>query len=67
MMFIDTDHADNKCINCTFWDERNSFCRRYPPTSVVVNRNNRELVISVYPVIQKPELDHCGEFNKKVN
>lgn len=59
-----------RCINCTFFDLHNNFCRRYPPSVVYsgkdVNHNTRFITTfgtAMYPIIKKPELDWCGEFN----
>jgi Fe-S-cluster containining protein len=65
-----------QCINCKFFESKNSFCRRFPPTVVVEEREihedrsnygnsvskNRQIIMTKFPVIIKPELDWCGEW-----
>ncbi len=61
------------CESCKFFEPRNKFCRRFPPTPIVKDTENhykshtgekgkRDFIISKYPVIAMPDLDWCGEF-----
>jgi hypothetical protein len=61
----------NKCCkDCAFFEERNRFCRRFPPQPVVISVKKRDsdqdvrndLVVSKYPVVVYPDSDWCGEF-----
>jgi hypothetical protein len=54
------------CKQCTYFDSDNSFCRRFPPTPVVIKRDGKQLVVSKYPVIQMPNVDYCGEIRRGV-
>ena len=68
---------DECCKDCRFFEPRNSFCRRNPPTPIVIdtdrgyssnqrggynNSHKKDFIISKYPVISLPEVDWCGEF-----
>ena len=63
-------HEDTpKCIKCRFFDNRNSFCRRFPPTTIPSGNKYDELTgykitfaKTVYPIMSMPEVDYCGEF-----
>jgi len=60
---------DRVCKQCEFYEERTGFCRRFPPTSVIINVKDKktnefkDLAVSKYPVISLPNADWCGEFN----
>jgi len=56
------------CAICEFYEERTGFCRRFPPTPVVIAvadkkyHENKDYAVSKYPVISFPDIDWCGEF-----
>lgn len=56
------------CKECGFYEERTGFCRRFPPTPVIIgvkDKQTHELkdyAVSKYPVISFPDADWCGEF-----
>ena len=61
------------CRKCEFYEERTGFCRRFPPTPVVIaiqNKHTKQLkdhVVSKYPVISFPDADWCAEFILTIN
>lgn len=58
----------NCCKLCIYFEERTGFCRLNPPKSVqMIDRNGDEYITSVYPAIQKPELDWCSYFTVLVD
>jgi hypothetical protein len=53
----------NCCQNCEFFEPRTSFCRRYPPTPMIINVGGVQVTTSNFPKISIPDVDWCGEFN----
>ena len=53
------------CYNCKFFEQRNCFCRFFPPTPMIVNVGGVQVTTSNYPKISIPELDWCGQFEKQ--
>ncbi len=66
---------DECCKDCKYFEARNNFCRRNPPTPIVIDTDKgystsqrgvshkKDFIISKYPVISMPDLDWCGEFD----
>jgi hypothetical protein len=60
------------CKDCAFYESRNKFCRRYPPTPITISVKNKktgkieEFVVSKYPVISFETTDWCGEFKNNL-
>lgn len=55
--------SERACGTCTFCDMKkpeDTFCRRYPPTLVVIGAEIRRFFPAVHPV-----LDWCGEYKAK--
>lgn len=59
------------CVGCAFFDNRNNFCRRFPPSVIPSGNKHDELTgykitfaKTVYPIIAMPEVDYCGEFQQ---
>jgi hypothetical protein len=54
------------CQNCIFFESANSFCRRFPPTPLVVKKKTQSkfVVEGMFPIISKPTKDWCGEFEE---
>lgn len=58
---------ENKnCINCKFFEERTSFCRKEPPKPIVVNENGQAYISSVFAKIPMPQLDYCFQFQQRI-
>ena len=55
------------CESCAFFEEDTKFCRRFPPTPLVVKKKmqNKFVVESMFPIISKPEKDWCSEHKQK--
>lgn len=49
------------CLTCKYFEDSNSFCRRFPATPLVIKKNNKFVVEGMFPIISKPALDWCGE------
>jgi len=54
-----------------FFDKQNNFCRRNPPVVIYsgkdYNQNTNYVTTfgtAMFPVMKKPELDWCGEFDQ---
>jgi hypothetical protein len=58
------DVIDTCCQNCKFFECRNNFCRRYPPTPMIINVGGVQVTTSNFPKITIPDVDWCGEFIK---
>ncbi len=62
--------SNRVCRGCEFYEDRTGFCRRFPPTPVIISvkanenkKENKDIAVSKYPVISFPDADWCGEFN----
>jgi len=58
------------CSNCFYFEERTSFCRRFPPQPVMGrnwNSSDEEVVFSatIFPKIDRPTMDYCGEWERR--
>lgn len=67
------DNTQSTCSECAFFDNRNSFCRRFPPSVIPSGNKYDELTgykttfaKTVYPIISMPEVDYCGEFQQAI-
>ena len=72
-MFTDKKENEMCCDKCMYFQSENKFCRRFPPTPVVVESNNvgngnysinPSKIITKFPIIPMPHVDFCGEFAK---
>ena len=52
------------CETCAFFEARTKFCRRNPPTSIVMEEDGKKFMTSSFPKIQMPQLDFCSEWQK---
>ena len=50
------------CANCKFFDSKTSFCRRNPPTPLIVFKGPQKFVECKFPVIKMSSIDYCGEY-----
>lgn len=57
------------CKNCVFYQLENKFCRRFPPTVLIITnpKSGDDIAVSKFPVITFAETDWCGEFDNKEN
>lgn len=53
------------CAVCSFFDQRTGFCRLRPPQVVMTYANRMAFPTAVWPKVPMPQLDWCGEFEKK--
>ena len=51
---------EGKCVTCTFYDARATFCRRFPPTSHPVATPSGVAATSLWPPVSGG--DWCGEY-----
>lgn len=64
MSVVVTD-KDEHCLNCKFYDASNQgFCRRNAPIPVLLYSKDRgkPIIKGMFPTIEKPEKDWCGQF-----
>lgn len=53
------DYPEETCCTCLHFDSTNSFCRRYPPTTLLVDGVFNK---TVFPKIPFPKKDYCSEY-----
>lgn len=61
------DQTENKCCcaKCRFFEARSQFCRKNPPTPLVVPDAYGSHIMSVFPKIHCPLIDWCSEFKSE--
>ena len=55
------------CEKCKHFEARTKFCRKNPPTPLIVHENGKSFITSTFPKIQMPQLDFCAYFDKNKN
>lgn len=65
---------DINCSMCSFFEPRTAFCRRFPPQTINSGKHEdmntgyvTTFAKAVFPVITRPMVDYCGEFNRKTD
>ena len=61
---MDEKFPENACIKCRWFEARSGFCRKHPPSPVIVPDKYGVHMMSAFPKIPAPNLDWCSEFEK---
>lgn len=57
-----TESTPKACIKCCWFEPRSGFCRKHPPTPVIVPDKLGTHMMSAFPKIPAPNFDWCSEF-----
>lgn len=64
-LYSNEEESQICCQKCKFFEQRNSFCRFYPPTPMTINVSGIQVTTSNFPKITIPDVDWCGQFQEK--